>query len=106
MKPTKMVIQIADLSTKLPRGTVEDVLIRMSEFIYCVDFVVIETKKVANALINYRNDLMRLSFDNMMLELNIFNMQRQHSGFDDIEFSTVNWIEDSPFNDDFDNMCC
>jgi len=43
-----MVIQLADRSTRLPRGVVEDVLIRVGEFIYPVDFVVLETEKVAN----------------------------------------------------------
>ena len=70
---------------------VEDVLIRVGEFIYPVDFIVLETEKVANvakqipvilgrpflatanALINCRNGMMRLSFGNMTLELNIFN---------------------------------
>ena len=32
---------------------------------------------IVNALINYRNDLMNLSFGNMTLELNVFNMCRQ-----------------------------
>ena len=94
LKPTKMVIQMADRSTRVPRGIVEDVLIRVGEFIYLVDFVVIETEKVfnlasqvpvilgspflatTNVLINCRNGMMRLSFGNMTLELNIFNIQR------------------------------
>ena len=94
LKPTKMVIQLADRSTRLPRDIVEDMLIRVGEFIYPVDFVVVETERVsniacqvpmilarpfmvtANALINCRNDTMRLSFGNMTLELNIFNIQR------------------------------
>jgi len=95
------------------------VLIRVGEFIYLVDFVVIETKKVsniarevpvilghlflatANVLITCRNGIIRLSFDNMTLELNIFSMQRQPSGFDDMEFSTLNWIGESVFDDVF-----
>ena len=85
LKPTKIVIQFADRSTRLPRGIVEDVLIRVGEFIYPVDFVVIETEKLpnissqvpvilgryflttANALINCKNGMMRLSFGNMTL---------------------------------------
>ena len=85
----------------------------MGEFIYPVDFVVIETETVSNlasqvpmilghpflatinALINCRNCMMRLSFGNMTLELNIFSLQRQPSGFDDMEFSTLHWVEDS-----------
>jgi len=94
LKPTKMVIQLADRSTRLPRGIIEDVLIRVGEFIYPVDFIVIDTEKVsniasqvpmilghsflaiANTLINCRNGMIRLSFRNMTLELNIFNIQR------------------------------
>jgi len=108
LKPTKMVIQLADRSTRVPRGIVEDVLIRVGKFIYPVDFIMIETEKVSNlakkvpvilghpflatsnTLINCRNGMMRLSFGYMTLELNIFNMQRQPSGFDDMEFSTLN----------------
>jgi len=94
LKPTKMVIQLADRSTRLPRGIIEDVLIQVGEFIYPVDFVVIETETVSNfasqipvilgrpflattnALINCRNGMMTLSFGNMTVELNIFNLQR------------------------------
>ena len=83
-------------------------LVRVVEFIYLVYFVVLETERVANvvnqipiilgrsflatanALINCRNGMMRLSFGNMTLELNIFNLQRQPLGFDDIETSTLN----------------
>jgi len=48
LKPTKMVIQLADRSTRVPRGMVEDVLIRVGEFSYPVDFVVVKTEKVSN----------------------------------------------------------
>jgi len=80
LKPTKMVIQLAYRSTRLPRSIVEDILIRVDEFISPVDFFVIETEKMsnpasqvpvilghpflarANDLINCRNEMMRLSF--------------------------------------------
>jgi len=92
LKPTKIAIQLADRLTRVPRGIVDDVLITVGEFIYPMDFVVIDTEKVsnlasqvpmilgrpfqaaANALINCRNGIMRLSFGNMNVELNIFNM--------------------------------
>ena len=69
LKPTKMVFQLANRLTRLPGGVVEDVLIRVGEFTYPVDFVVCETERVAN-------DMMRLPFGDMTLEMNIFNMQR------------------------------
>jgi len=48
----------------------------------------------SNALINCRNGMMGPSFGNMTLELNIFNIQRQPSSFNDIEFSSLHWVED------------
>ena len=44
----------------------------------------------ANALINYRNGLMKLTFENMTLEVNIFNISKQIMG--DEKFETVNWL--------------
>ena len=88
-------------------------MITVGEFIYRVGFTKLEMERVANvanyipiilrhpflattnALINCKNGMMRLSFDNLTLELNIFNLQRQLSGFDDIETSTLNAVEDS-----------
>ena len=58
----------------------------------------------ANALINCRNEIMRLSFGNMTLKLNIFNHQRQPLGFVDLETSRLNWVKDSNFDDKFNEM--
>jgi len=75
----------------VPRGIVEDVLVQVDKFIYPVDFVVMDTQLVktcnsipvslglsflatSNALINCRNGLMKLSFENMTLKMNIFNI--------------------------------
>jgi len=57
-----------------------------------------------NALINCRNGMMKLSFGNMTLELNIFNIQRHPSGFDDMKFSALHWVEDSILDDTFDDI--
>jgi len=48
LKPTKMVIQLADSSTRFLRDIVEDFLIRVGEFIYQVDFNMIETEMISN----------------------------------------------------------
>jgi len=74
-----------------PRGFMEDVLIKVVGFIFPVDFVVLDIERVlnvlshiprilgvpllsqSNALINYRNGMIKLSFGNMTLNLNIFN---------------------------------
>ena len=74
----------------------EDVLIQVDKFYYPVDFVVLDTEPVgvaanyvpiilrrsflatSNAIINCRNGVMRLTFGNMTLELNIFHFSKKH----------------------------
>jgi len=90
-----MTIQLADRSVTRPKGEIHDVLVKVGEFIYPVDFVVLETKPVsnsnqraqtpvilgrpflatANAIINCRNGSMRLTFGNMTHEHNVFHTQ-------------------------------
>ena len=68
----------------------------MEKFYYPVDFVVLDTEKVAvganhipiilgrpflttlNAIINFQNGVMQLTFGNMTLELNIFRLSKKH----------------------------
>ena len=95
IKPTSIVLQLADRSVRRPRGIVKDVLIPIDKFYYPVDFLVLDTQSVvdmeskipliygrpflaiANALINYRNGLMKLSFGNMPMKVNIFHVSKQ-----------------------------
>lgn len=42
LKPTPVTLQLADRSVKLPRGIVEDVLIKVDKFYFPVDFIVLE----------------------------------------------------------------
>ena len=96
LKPTTITLSLADRSIKIPKGTVEDVLIQVDKFYYPVDFVVLDTDPVAvganhvliilgrpflatsNAIINCRNGVMQLTFGNMTLELNIFHLSKNH----------------------------
>ena len=96
LKPTSITLSLADRSIKIPKGTVEDVLIQVDKFYYPVDFVVLDTKPAAiranyvpiilgrpflaasNAIINCRNGVMQLTFENMTLELNIFHLSKKH----------------------------
>jgi len=48
LKPTKTILQLADRSSRAPKGLVEDVLIKAGEFINLVDFVVLKTEFVTN----------------------------------------------------------
>ena len=105
LKPTSITLSLADRSIKIPKGTIEDVLIQVDRFYYPVDFVVLDTEPVAvgtnhvpiilgrpflatsNAIINCRNGVMQLTFGNMTLELNIFHLSKRHmhSEEDDLE---------------------
>ena len=44
LKPTKMILQLANHSTRLPGEMVKDVLTKVEKFIFPVDFIVLETK--------------------------------------------------------------
>ena len=96
LKPTTITLSLADISIKIPKGIVEDVLIQVDKFYYPVDFLMLDTELVAvganyvpiilgrpflatsNAIINCRNGVMKLTFGNMTLELNIFHLSKKH----------------------------
>lgn len=42
---------------------------------------------------------MRLSFGNMTLDLNIFTLQKQPSGLDNVEHFTLNWLDDFRYDE-------
>ena len=92
LEPTNITLQLADRSVKIPRGIVKDVLVQVDKFYFPVDFFVLDTQPVvnqgtqfpvilgrpflatANAIIHCRGGLMTLSFGNMTVNLNIFNV--------------------------------
>ena len=96
LKPTSITLSLPDRSIKIPKGTIEDVLIQLEKFYYPVDFVVLDIEPVAvgakhvpiilgspflatsNAIINCQNGVMQLTFGNMTLELNIFHLSKKH----------------------------
>ena len=97
LKPTNITLSLADRSVKIPKGIVEDVLLKIDKFYYPVDFVVLDTEPspnepnhvpiilgrpfmaTANAIINCRNGIMQLTFGNMTLELNIFHLNNKQN---------------------------
>ncbi|CAN6455100.1 unnamed protein product [Victoria cruziana] len=46
LKPTSMTIQLADRSVKLPQGVLEDVLLKIEDFVFPVDFVILDMEGV------------------------------------------------------------
>ncbi|XP_042491435.1 uncharacterized protein LOC122071183 [Macadamia integrifolia] len=90
LKPTKIILQLADRSIKVPRGFIDDVLVKVDELYFPVDFFVLDMEApsngkpqsiilgrpflaTANACINCRSGAMDISFGNKKLRLNIFN---------------------------------
>ena len=81
---------------KIPKGIVEDVLVKVDKFYYPLDSMVLDNEPIANgpnhvpiilgrpflatanAIINCRNGVMQLTFGNMTLELNIFHLSNKH----------------------------
>ena len=102
LEPTNITLQLADRSVKMPRGIVKDVLVQVDKFYFLVDFVVLDTQPVvnqgtqfpvilgrpflatANAIIHCRGGLMTLSFGNMTVNLNIFNVTKGMGDEEDV----------------------
>ena len=101
LKPTNITLSLANRSVKIPKGIVEDVLVKVDKFYYPMDFVVLDTEPIAsgpnhvpiilgrpflattNAIINFRNGVMQLTFGNMTLEINIFHLSNKHKLVED-----------------------
>ena len=50
LKPTNITLSLAGRSIKIPKGIVEDVLVKVDKFYYPVDFVVLDTDPIASGL--------------------------------------------------------
>ena len=54
---------------------------------------------MANALINYRTGVMKISFGNMIVELNIFDINKQPLDYDDVcPVCLIEEITDEPIS--------
>uniref|UniRef100_A0A2N9GTM4 Retrotransposon gag domain-containing protein n=1 Tax=Fagus sylvatica TaxID=28930 RepID=A0A2N9GTM4_FAGSY len=120
LKPTFVTLQLADRSVRKPRGVVEDVLVKVENFYYPVDFIILDIEPTlhpsanipiilgrhflatANALINCRNGRMKITFGSMTAELNIFNVNPQQLVDEECEY--VNFIEAAP-QEEFNKNC-
>ena len=76
LKSTNITLSLADRSVKIPKGIVEDVLVKVDKFYYPLNFVVLDTEPMekstnqvpiilgrpflatSNAIINFRNGVM------------------------------------------------
>jgi hypothetical protein len=115
-----MTLQPADRSVRTPKGMVEDVLIKIENFYYLVDFIILDTEPTlhpdngipiilgrpflttANTLINCRNGRMKITFGSVTAKLNIFNLMRHQ--LEDDECHYVNLI-DIVVQEEFNRNC-
>ncbi|CAN6465241.1 unnamed protein product [Victoria cruziana] len=108
-----MTIQLADRSVKTPRGVLEDVLLKIEDFVFPVDFVILDMEGVnaehqtpiflgrpfldtTNACINYRIGVLEISFGDQKLILNIFHAAMGPAGDMCISFAEA---DDDDVND-------
>ena len=109
LEPTNINLQLANRSVKIPRGIVKDVLVQVDKFYFLVDFFVLDTQPMVNqgtqfpvilgrpflattnAIIHCRGGLMTLSFGNMTVNLNIFNVIKEIGDEEDV--CEVNMID-------------
>ena len=117
LHPTPVVLQLADRSMKISRGIVEDVLIQVDKFYFPIDFIVIDTQPIqdsrkhisiilgrpflaiVDAHIQCRTGNIQLSFGNMTMELNIFNIAKQPHNADDgiVDVDLIEALVDDTF---------
>ena len=123
LERTNITSQLADRSVKIPRGIVKDVLVQVDKFYFPVDFIVLDTQPVvnqgtqfpvilgrpflatANAIIHCRGGLMTLSFGNMTVNLNIFNVIKEIRDEEDvcevnmIDYVVQNYVDNVSYDD-------
>ncbi|CAN6454711.1 unnamed protein product [Victoria cruziana] len=104
LKPISMTIQMADRSVKRPRGILEDVLIKIQDLIFPVDFIILDMEGVdaehqtpiilgrpflatANACINCRMGVLEISFAGQRFRMNIFQAAMGPAGDHCISFT-------------------
>ena len=92
LKPTSVILQLADRSVKTPRGLIEDVLVRVNQCYFPVDFLILDMEPsqelnqnpiilgrpflaTANANINCKTGAMDISFGDQKVRINILMPQ-------------------------------
>jgi hypothetical protein len=95
LKETKVIIHLADKSNSNPEGVVEDVLIRVNELIFHVDFYIIDMDdefasnpthillgkpfmKIARTKIDVYKGTLSFEFNGEIITFNIFDAMKYH----------------------------
>nr|GEU66186.1 hypothetical protein [Tanacetum cinerariifolium] len=106
LRKTDTIISLADRSTKIPRGILEDVIVKVDDFYYPVDFFVMYTDSpykdvqpniilgrpflaMIDARINCQTGAMDITFGNRKLRLYVFNSLNSHISNDCYHIDTI-----------------
>ncbi|XP_021739702.1 uncharacterized protein LOC110706094 [Chenopodium quinoa] len=114
LSPTNITLQLADRSTKLPTGKVEDMPLRVGKFTFPVDFYVLEMDEdeiipiilgrpflaTSKAIIDVKEGKMTLKVDNDSIEFDLNKVMRQPSSSN--ECFKIDTIQ--PSNDLLENV--
>ncbi|KAI3739098.1 hypothetical protein L2E82_29490 [Cichorium intybus] len=111
MRSTDVILQLANKSTKVPRGMLVDVIIKVGEFYYPADFLVLDTRQAtngeqptiilgrpflatANTNISCHIGEMGISFGHLQAKINIFNADLKGSSMEKEECYQVDIIDE------------
>ncbi|GKC80226.1 DNA-directed DNA polymerase [Tanacetum coccineum] len=97
LKPTKMSIQLADRSIKYPIGVFENLLVKVSKFIFLIDFIVLKMDKdelvliilgrpflvMARAVIDVHKRKLSLRVGSETITFNIGKSMKSKHSYDD-----------------------
>jgi hypothetical protein len=109
LKPTSVTLQLADRSTKRPRGILEDVLVKVGEFILPADFIVLDMEespmplplpiilgrpfmRTADTKICVKQDIVSMKVNGKKIEFKIFDALKLPQ--DDMECFNVCMVQD------------
>ncbi|XP_048227307.1 uncharacterized protein LOC125369338 [Ricinus communis] len=99
--PTRMSIQLAVRTVKVPRGIIKDVLVKVDKFISCVDFVVMDMEgesvvplilgrpflATSRAVIDVCDGKFKIRVDNETITFDLVNTMKYSLDHDDAVFS-------------------
>ncbi|KAI3706942.1 hypothetical protein L6452_25039 [Arctium lappa] len=106
LKPTGVVIQLADRSTVYPKGVLEDVLVQVNELVFPADFYVIDMEdnntskagmillgrpflKTSKTKIDVHDGNLTMEFDGEIIKFNIYDAMRYPSDVSSLCFVDI-----------------
>lgn len=107
LKPTSVTLELADRSVKYPRGIVEDVLVKVDQFILPADFIILDTESTSNlsqevpiimgrpfmatagTIIDVQKGLLTMTVGGITIEFKVFEASRRPSDVQECCFVDV-----------------